>query len=99
MEDRRGGKRRGKEVLGDLAAWERANGEDNSEAIARLRRNLRKVRREELTARQGEMLHLYYDLGYSMPKIARELGINKSTVSRTLARARARLKRYLRYTL
>ena len=46
MEDRRSGKRRGREVLGDLAAWERANGEDNSEAIARLRRNLRRVRRE-----------------------------------------------------
>ena len=45
------------------------------------------------------MLHLYYDLGYSMPRIALELGVNKSTVSRTLARARARLKRYLRYTL
>ena len=99
MEDRRGGKRRGKQMLGDLAAWERANGEDNSEAIERLRRNLRRVRREELTARQSELLRLYYDQGWSMPKIARELGINKSTVSRTLARARARLKRYLRYTL
>lgn len=99
MEDKRGGKRRGREVLADLAAWERANGEDNSEIIARLRRNLRKVRREELTKRQAEMLHLYYDLGWSMPRIALELGVNKSTVSRTLARARARLKRYLRYTL
>ena len=99
MEDRRSGKRRGREGLGDLAAWERANGEDNSEAIARLRRNLRRVRREELTSRQAEMLHLYYDLGRSMPRIAQELGVNKSTVSRTLARARARLKRYLRYTL
>ena len=99
MEEKRSGKRRGKEMLGDLAAWERENGEDNSEMLARLRRNLKRVRREELTKRQSEMLHLYYDLGRSMPRIAQELGVNKSTVSRTLARARARLKRYLRYTL
>ena len=99
MEDRRSGKGRGRAGRGHRAAWERANGEDNSEAIARLRRNLRRVRREELTSRQAEMLHLYYDLGRSMPRIAQELGVNKSTVSRTLARARARLKRYLRYTL
>ena len=31
MEDRRSGKRRGREALGDLAAWERANGEANRE--------------------------------------------------------------------
>ena len=99
MEDRRSGKRRGREVLGDLAAWERANGEDNSEAIARLRRNLRRVRREELTSRQAEMLHLYYDLGLSMGAIAKELGVDKSTVSRTLSRGRKRLKRYLQYSL
>ena len=98
MEDRRSGKRRGREVLGDLAAWERANGEDNSEAIARLRRNLRRVRREELTSRQAEMLHLYYDLGMSIPQIAREQGVHKSSVSRTLRRGRERLKRYLQYS-
>ena len=40
MEEKRSGKRRGKEMLGDLAAWERENGEDNSEQLERLRRNL-----------------------------------------------------------
>ena len=91
--------RRDNEFLGDLAAWERENAEDNGEQLERLRRNLRKVRELELTEKQAEAVHLYYDLGYSMPRIALELGVNKSTVSRTLARARARLKRYLRYTL
>ena len=85
-------------MLGDLAAWERENGEDNSEMLARLRRNLKRVRREELTKRQSEMLHLYYDLGLSIPQIAEEKGLNKSTVSRTLARGRERLKRYLQYS-
>lgn len=96
-EDRRPISRRNNEIWGDLAAWERENSEDNSEQLERLRRSLRRVRAQELTPRQQEMLHLYYDLGMSIPQIAREKGLNKSTVSRTLARGRERLKRYLQY--
>lgn len=92
------GSGRGREVLRDLAAWERANGEDNGEQMERLRRNLKKVRRQELTPRQEEMIHLYYDLGLNMPQVARQLGVTKSTVSRTLARGKKRLKRYLQYS-
>lgn len=90
---------RDNEFMGDLAAWERENGEDNSEQLERLRRNLAKVRARELTPRQSEMIHLYYDLGLSMGAIAKELGVDKSTVSRTLSRGRKRLKRYLQYSL
>ncbi len=90
--------RRNNEFLGDMAAWDRENGEDNSEQLERLRRNLKRVRRAELTPRQAEMVHLYYDLGLSMPQIAAQLGITKSSVSRTLARGRKRLKRYLQYS-
>ena len=78
---------RDNEFLGDLTACER------------LRRNLAKVRARELTPRQSEMIHLYYDLGLSMGAIAKELGVDKSTVSRTLSRGRKRLKRYLQYSL
>lgn len=92
-------KRRDNEFWGDLAAWEQANSEDNSERLERLRRNLRKVRAAELTDRQAELLHLHYDLGLSMSQIARQLEIDKSTVSRTLSRARARLRKYLQYSL
>ena len=91
--------RRDNEFMGDLAAWERENGEDNSEQLERLRRNLRRVRSAELTPRQAQLLHLYYDLGYSMSGIAGELGIDKSTVSRTISRGRERLKRYVQYSL
>ena len=94
--DRYGGMDAG--LWGELAAWERENSEDNSEQLSRLRRNMRRVREQELTPRQEEMLHLYYDLGMSIPQIAREKGINKSTVSRTLARGREKLKRYLQYS-
>jgi len=81
-----------------MAAWELENSEDNSEQLSRLRRNMRRVRKEELTPRQEEMLHLYYDLGLTISQIAREKGLNKSTVSRTLSRGRERLKRYLQYS-
>lgn len=90
--------RRDNEFMGDLAAWNRANSEDNSEQMERLRRNMRRVRAAELTEKQAEMIHLYYDLGMSIPQIAREKGLHKSSVSRTLARGRERLKRYLQYS-
>ncbi len=89
---------RNNECLGDLAVWERSNSGDNSEQMDRLRRNLRRIRETELTDRQAEMMHLYYDLGMSIPRIAQEKGLNKSSVSRTLARGRERLKRYLQYS-
>ena len=44
------------------------------------------------------MIELYYDQGKTMTKIARQLRVNKSTVSRTLARGRARLKKCLKYS-
>ena len=89
---------RDNEFMGDLAAWERANAGDNDEQLDRLRRNLQKVRELDLTEKQAEAVHLYYDLGLSIPQIAQERGVHKSTVSRTLARARERLKRYLQYS-
>lgn len=90
---------RNNEFLGDLAAWNLRNGEDNSDRLERLRRNLRKAREQELTDRQRQMLRMYYDEGKSMTKIAMSLRVNKSTVSRTIARGRSRLYRYLQYSL
>lgn len=90
---------RSSEWLGDMTVWMRANAQDNSEQLRRLRRNLRRAREQELTDRQQEMVSLYYDQGMTMPQIAERLGVNRSTVSRTLRRARDRLYRFLRYTL
>lgn len=82
-----------------MTVWLRANAGDNSEQMDRLRRNLRRAREQELTKRQREMVALYYDRGMTMPQIAERLGVSRSTVSRTLRRARDRLYRFLRYTL
>ena len=90
---------RASEWIGDLTVWTRENAGDNSERLERLRRNLRQARERELTPRQRQLLELYYDRGMTIPQIAGELGLNRSTVSRTLRRARDRLYRCLRYAL
>jgi len=58
-----------------------------------------RAREQELTPRQREMVFLYYDRGLKMSQIAQKLGVNRSTVSRTVKRAKQRLYRCLRYAL
>jgi len=88
---------RASEWEGDMAVWLRENAADNREQLERLRRNLRLARLQELTPRQQELLTLYYEEEMTVPEIAQHLGINRSTVSRTLRRARERLRHYLQY--
>lgn len=90
---------RSSEWIGDLAVWKRQTDPDNAEQLERLRRNLRKARDRELTPRQRQVLSLYYDRGLTMAQIAGRLGVNRSTVCRTLRRARDRLYRSLQYGL
>ena len=90
---------RGGQWLADLASWERENAPTNDEQLERLRRNLRLARRQVLTERQRQVLELYYDRGLTMGQIAAKLHLNRSTVCRTLQRARERLYACLRYTL
>ncbi len=52
---------------------------------------------EELTPRQRQMVRMYYMEQKTMEAIARELGVAVSTVSRTIARGKKRLRRCLRY--
>ena len=89
---------RSSEWIGDLSVYLRETGEDNSLQAERLRRNLQTARDRELTPRQKLMVELHYDRGLSGREIARRLSVNPSTVSRTLSRARKRLRNYLRYT-
>ena len=90
---------RNNEVYGDLQAWMAANAEDNESDIRRLKRNLRLAREEELTERQRQLLRMRYVENKTVSAIARELGVDKSTVSRTLTRAIARLRKVLKYSL
>jgi len=58
---------------------------------------IRRVVREELTDMQREILVAYYFQDQNIPQIAKDRGVNKSTVSRTLHRAEDKLRRYLKY--
>ena len=51
----------------------------------------------ELTERQKETLIAYYFHHKDIVTIAKERGVNKSTVSRTLKRAEEKLREYLKY--
>lgn len=60
-------------------------------------KRVQRVIREELTALQRETLLLYYFEKMTIPQIALQRGVNKSTVSRTLRRAEDKLRRFLKY--
>ena len=82
-----------------LQAWLREQAGDNGFRRHRLLRNLPRAVAAELTPRQREMLELYIYKEMSVTDIAAALGVNKSTVSRCLRRARQRLYSRLRFTL
>ena len=58
---------------------------------------VQRVIAEELTPNQREMLTDFYYRKLSMTEIALRRGVNKSTVSRTIRRAEARLRKFLKY--
>ena len=63
------------------------------------RRAAEQSRQEALTARQRQLLRMNFEQNKTVTEIAQELGVNKSTVSRTLLRAKRRLYQCLRYAL
>lgn len=63
----------------------------------RLHRALRQAWEHELTSCQRKYLHLYYEETLTMREIAEQNGVNIATVSRTLKRARERLRHVLQY--
>ena len=88
--------RKGKLYAADMAMYSRQIAADNSHEISRLKRNLIRALREDVTAKQRQML-LYYAEGKNMREIGEVMGIDKSTVSRTIKRGELRLQRCLRY--
>ena len=60
-------------------------------------KRVQRVIEEELTPLQREALIAYYIQGQSIPEIARDRGVQKSTISRTLHRAEEKLRRFLKY--
>ena len=83
--------------LADLAEYSRLMSTDNSAQLGRLKRNLAHALRQDVTPKQREYLILYYGEGLNLREISERVGVNKSTVSRTMKRGRQRLFRCLRY--
>ena len=90
---------KGGQWLADLASWERESASDNREQLEHLRRNLRLARQQALADRQRQILERYYDRWLTKGQIALKLNLNRSTVSRTLSRAKDKLYCCLRYSL
>lgn len=89
--------RRGQRYAADMAVYARLMAEDNGEEIQTLHLNLARALREDVTERQRQVLYLYYARGLTMQEIGSRLGIDRSTVSRTMKRGERRLRRCLRY--
>ena len=89
--------RRGKAFAADMAVYTRQMAADNSREISRLKRNLVRALQEDVTPRQRQTLLMYYGQGLNMREIGERLGVDKSTVSRTIKRGERRLQRCLRY--
>lgn len=60
-------------------------------------KRIQRVMEEELTPLQKQTLIAYYFQQQTIPQIARERGVQKSTVSRTLKRTEAKLRKFLKY--
>ena len=85
--------------IASLCLWRQEESGDNRERIRRLLSNLPLAVQQELTPRQREILRLRFTGGMSVTAIAEKQGLNKSTVSRSLARSMERLYKSLRYSL
>ncbi len=58
---------------------------------------VKRVMDEELTPLQRQTIVAYYIQQQTIPQIAAERGVHKSTVARTLHRAEEKLRRFLKY--
>ncbi len=71
--------------------------EESDSPRRKLRIILLNVINNELTARQKQIIMLYYFKEYDTTEIAKELGVTPQSVSTTMARARMRMFRVLQY--
>lgn len=86
------------EALGQPEAYlPDQSGSSNHRQLTQAARAVSSIIETELTPRQQQIVKLYYSQRLNTVEIARLLGLNKSTVSRTLAVGRNKIYRFLRY--
>lgn len=86
------------ELLREPAAPQQES-DDIRQAREKLYRTLKTLIAEELTEPQKKCVMLYYFEKRKQSEISQELGVNISTVSRHLKRARRNLEHILRYLI
>lgn len=91
--------RRGGIYAADMARYARMLSEQNTNAeeLSRVKLALWRALHEDITEKQRQYLLLYYAEGLNMNQIGEQMGVDKSTVSRTIKRGEDRLRRCLRY--
>lgn len=90
---------RGGLYAADMAHYARLLSEENTNEneMSRLKLALWRALHEDITEKQREYLLLYYGEGLNTAQIAEQMGVNKSTVARTIHRGEENLRRCLRY--
>lgn len=88
---------RSSEIQGEFQRWLLEVAETNDASMSRLRKKLSEAIQEELTPRQQQILQMCLLDGCSAREVARQLGVNPSTVIRTRDRALQRLHKVLKY--
>ncbi len=71
--------------------------DDEEESGRKLRRVMLNVINNELTARQKEIIMLYYFKNMNIVAIGKKLGVTPQAVSAVMSRARLRMFRILKY--
>lgn len=69
----------------------------NSEKHRLMLKIMRNIIENELSGRQRQMIGLYYFEKMNIPEIAAALGVNRSTVSRTISRGRRNIMEKMKY--
>jgi RNA polymerase sigma factor (sigma-70 family) len=89
------------ELFGDRFPWmtRDISAGDNRRYLQHMKAALHNAMKNELTDHQQYLVECYYFSGMTVTQIAKNEGVNKSTVSRQLKRSREKLGHTLKYGL
>lgn len=86
------------EFCADRQIWEIINDEnDNSKKHSLMLKIMQNIIENDITERQRQMITMYYFQHMNIPQIAETLGMNRSTVSRTISRGRKNIMAKMKY--
>lgn len=81
----------------DIAKIVKKKGTSNTLKLEALKKMVALIIKQELTEKQRKIIDMYFVRGMKYTQIAEILKVNKSTISRTKARALKTIERILKY--